>query len=165
MIYLQNLAVRDYDKNKDEQVKEELELCDVNVIDTGDIQLGEVKTRYTGEFNGFQFRRCWRYWQVTGEMAVEKAREIYEKYKEYEIRAEGFAGNPNPAEVAVNKQKYERVQRVFNTMGLEAAQAENTKGDKPGDKYVIRFWHIDTLMGLQKFRKFIQENDIMAGKV
>ena len=165
MRYLQNLAVRDYDKEKDEQVKEELELCDVHVRDTGDIQIGEVKTRYNGEFNGFQFKRCWRYWQVTGEMAVEKAREIYEKYKEYEIRAEGFAGNPNPVEVAVNKQKYERVKKVFDNMGLEAAQVENAKEDEPGDQYVIRFWHIDTLMGLKKFREFIQENGIMAGKI
>lgn len=165
MRFLQNLAVRDYDKDKDEQVKEELEVCDIHVKDNGDIQLGEVKTRYTGMFNGFKFERCWRYWHVTGEMSIENAHELYEKYKEYEIRAEGFAGNPNPVEVAVNKQKYERVQRVFNTMGLDAATAENAKEDEPGDQYIIRFWHIDTLMGLKRFREFVQEKDIMAGEI
>lgn len=129
---LENLARKEYNCDADEKVKEELLIANIPVLRLG-VMNNEVKTRYIGLLNGFVFVRAWRYWVVKGNMPLKFAKQIYENYKDLNIRVNGDAGNSNP-----NKNSCREVQ----------------------DELVISMYHIDTQLGLCKFAEMIKQNNI-----
>lgn len=80
----------------DHVVKRELDRARLPV-QTGGIQPGEIKTRYTSDYKGFHFHRAWSYWVVTGPMPLSHAIELHQDpIGRDDIRIAGHCGCPAP---------------------------------------------------------------------
>ena len=163
---IDNLARRNYDREADLKVKEELQIAGIPVVDLYGYINNEVKTNYIGVLNGFVFIRAWTYWIVRGNMPLERANELYAKYKDLQIRVAGHAGNPAPKGWTRNKD-YNKLVAPY----VEQFRNEEITMDefiKIGNEIleqgeqVITSYHIDTQLGLCKFVEFIKNNNIQT---
>jgi hypothetical protein len=116
--HMPNLAGR---HECDEYIKAELLMADIpGVLEPH--EYSEVPYSYIGYLNGFNFRRAWTYWVVSGPVPLDIAKKLYEDPEgKQSVRVAGHCGCPPPEEWA------------------------KTIGDK---KYVTTY-HIDTLNGLK----------------
>jgi hypothetical protein len=127
---MENLAVREYNRDADEKVRIELEIANIDVQKLPAPLLAEVKTRYMGQLGNWKFSRAWSYWVAETDakhaLSVETALRLYEKYdpKDTRIRPHGLAGG---------------------------SDEDIRNWNKPVDVY-----HIDTQLGLCKFAEFLR---------
>jgi hypothetical protein len=77
----------------DAYIIEELCLAGIPIVYSNDISDSEVSYSCTGELNGFRFQRAWYYWVVIGNMPLLYAKELYDNYKDLNIRVIGHCGN------------------------------------------------------------------------
>ena len=158
---MNNLAKHNYDREIDKQVKEELMIAGISVIDVGGFINNEVKTRYIGFLNGFIFYRAWTYWVVKGYMPLEDAKNIYKNYKDLDIRAGGHCGNVNPEEIAIDPTYQKKLQDLLNDVVIHEYM-EKAKEIKiePNDPKFVDCYHVDKQLGLNKLVEYIKTNNI-----
>lgn len=161
---MENFARRDYKRDIDDKVKQELEYASIPIIKLiGGYNTGEVKTHYIGYLNGFVFQRAWTYWIVQGLMPMSFAKKIYNDHKELNIRAGGHCGNVPPEEMEYDLNYNKRLNEFFKIYNVEDAirYSKDLKSIDIDPKYV-NCYHIDTIEGLRIFADFIKENDIQT---
>ncbi len=122
----------------------------------------EVAASVTGRLNKFEFTRAWNYWVVKGFMPLEYAKELYEKYKDLNIRADGHCGNPPPEEWAFPKRQ--ELDRQIEELGITDRTYGNltklcNNGTIKGDRFVSEY-HVDSQEGLNKLAAFIKQYNI-----
>lgn len=160
---MDNLARSKYDPEADKKVKEELLIANIPVLELG-VMDKEVKTKYIGILNGFVFQRAWYYWVVKGNMPLNFAEQLYEKYKGLNIRVAGHCGNPAPEEWACNKD-YDKLSKPYvdkflnDEISMEELNKISKDLWKQGEQ-VINMYHVDTQLGLCKLAEMIRENNI-----
>lgn len=162
---LDNLSRREYDREADLKVKEELLLADIPVLPVIGVIEGEVKTHYIGVLNGFVFERAWTYWVVSGWMPMEHARYIYANYKDLDIRAGGHCGNESPEEsyIYTNPAYIKRLEEFrdsCSSLNEFIDRAKEEVKENPDDSKFIKFYHVDTQLGLCKLAEVIKQFDI-----
>lgn len=160
---MENLARSAYDPDADKKVKEELLIAYIPTLEL-DVMDSEVKTRYIGILNGFTFKRKWHYWVVKGNMPLRFAKKLYEQYKDLNIKAMGDDGNPNPEEVAHNKD-LEKLSKPYvdkflnHEISMEELNKIGENLKKQGEQ-VINIYHVNTQLGLCKIAEMIRKNNI-----
>lgn len=160
---MENFATREYDSQIDEKVKDELEIANIPYIVLPGYMTTEVKTKYIGMMNGFQFYRAWTYWICVGDMPLHDAEFIYENYKNLNIRAGGHCGNVHPETQSYNPIYDAELRKLIRSVGIK----EYTEKSKEivDDKTLPRFvsiYHIDTQLGLCRLAQTIRDRDIQT---
>lgn len=148
-----------------ETIRKELETAGVEVVEVGEMDR-EVPASIIGKCNNFIFSRAWYYWVVTGYMPLQYAKEIYEKYKDLNIRVAGHCGNPPPEEWCEPKDYHEKCKVHFDKFWkkeITSEQCNEICNDirKQGDQFVTHY-HIDTQEGLNRFVEIIKTNNIIG---
>lgn len=129
---MENLATHEYNPNFDKEVREELEIAKIPVVELPAFMNTEVKTKYIGMFKGWMFWRAWTYWVACGNLSLTLAKELYDSSdKDLGIRAFGHCGNVDPSE-------------------CKGLLSKNSTVD---------VYHIDTQLGLCKFVEFLDINN------
>lgn len=166
-----NRATTEYRTAHDMSVRAELEAAGIPVLTLPTYLNSEVKTCYVGLLNGFVFYRAWRYWVCEGDMPLHHAKEIYNKYRTLMVRADGHAGNLEPAGYDPSIQDrvntlIARMQQEGATIEEMSAAADRLDREATENRYV-KCYHIDTTEGLAALVAYIKANGIYAcnGKV
>jgi hypothetical protein len=161
---MDNLARYKYDIEVDEKVKQELQIANIPAFRLPDYMNTEVKTKYIGILNGFIFYRAWTYWVCKGDMPLNIAEEIYEKYKKLNIRAGGHIDNMPPGTQSYNPIYEKELRQYQKTVGLqEYLKTHNdiVNDDKTQPRF-IDIYHIDTQLGLCKLADTIRSKNIVC---
>lgn len=162
---MENLVQREFNADVNNQVKQELQIAGIPCANVGRLE-GEVRTCYVGILNGFVFTREWTYWVVKGNMPLEYAKQIYDRYFDLLIRADGHCDNIPPEKCAQNKdfnKEFQPYKRKFYNKEISAKEYYDmieqilNKGEQ-----VVKTYHIDTQLGLCKFAEFIKDNNIQT---
>ncbi len=162
---MENLAYHKYNAEADKKVREELEIAGIPVYSFGLLD-NEVKTYYIGILNGFTFVRSWYYWVAQGNMPLKYAKEIYNKYKDLDIRTYGIAGNDPPEKWAKNI-NYDKLIQPYSDKFFKKEITPEELRQKINEisaqgEQVVNLYHIDTQLGLNKFAEIIRENNIIS---
>lgn len=129
---MENLATHEYNPGFDKEVRNELEIAKIPVVELPAFMNTEVKTQYIGMFKGWMFWRAWTYWVACGNLPLTLAKKLYDSNdKGLGIRAFGHCGNVDPLEYKNMCSK--------NSM--------------------VDVYHIDTQLGLCKFIEFLDINN------
>lgn len=162
----ENLASYTYDPEIDKKVRNELEFANIPIVKLPAYMQTEVKTCQIGMLNGFVFYRAWRYWVCEGDMPLEFANQIYEKYKNLNIRAGGHCLNRPPSEESYNPIYRKELEDYWRKGGSEVflKSGEVVIKDDPTQPRYVAFYHIDTMLGLCKLAKMIREKEIHCQK-
>lgn len=159
---MENLATHEYHTEISKKVREELKIANIPVYKLPYYMNNEVKTEYIGILNGFSFYRAWTYWVCEGDMPLSVAKQIYEKFGDMGVRANGYAGGIDPETVSYNPE-YEKAisECVKKYKDIEKAIEESRKirDDKTLPRFVSTY-HIDTQLGLCSLAKVIREQNI-----
>jgi hypothetical protein len=181
---MKNLAI-DNKVEVDETILEELYLANITSVKCFERNNGEVPYSIVGNIGNWTLRRAWRYWVASVEtledgLPIEKALELhYEKHPIKDInlgegiRCGGHAGSPSPDEYGAQPIYNEELdnqllklgykKEVFKPTGVEYVSitvGEISKLCNEGKLTVERYvncYHIDDLIGLKEFAKFIKE--------
>jgi hypothetical protein len=150
----------------DSYIAEELSLAGILITDFSARSSKEVPASIYGELNNFRFERAWYYWVVSGNMPLKYAKELYDKYKDLNIRVAGYCGNPPPDEWSESLGWYEKAQphldKFFNhEISYEQLEETGNSLKNEGEQY-ITLYHIDTQEGLKKFAEMIKNNNIWS---
>ncbi|MFA5714956.1 MAG: hypothetical protein WC998_04415 [Candidatus Paceibacterota bacterium] len=153
-------------KTCDETIQQELKEAGIKAVMVGKRERREVPSEYIGVSNNFIFTRAWYYWVVTGYMPLQYAKEMYEKYKDLNIRVAGHCGNPPPEEWCKPKNHVERCQPIVDQfwdhkISHEECDERCRELRKQGDQFVDCY-HIDTQEGLNCFVETIKNNGIIG---
>ena len=147
----------------DNTIRKELTEAGIEILE---IHKGNTEVPYSviGHLNGFEFRRGWYYWMVSGLMPLQHAKEMYYKHKDLNIRASGHCGNPPPEEWCEPKDYKEMckpfVDRVYSKeLTWDECDAICKEIRRYGKQYVTHY-HIDTQDGLNEFARMVRENSI-----
>lgn len=161
---MDNFARHEYDGKIDDKVKEELRLANIPVFRLPYYMNTEVKTRYIGILNGFVFYRAWTYWVCNGDMPLDIANKIYEKYKELNIRAGGHCGNEPPITQSYNPIYEKEMEQYRDEVGLEKfiKTCKDVIHDDKSQPRFIDVYHIDTQLGLNKLAETIRNNNVIC---
>lgn len=162
---MENLARKNYDKDADLLVRQELQSARIPVVNVGSVLSEEVKTRYIGVLNGFTFRRKDVYWIVSGYMPFEDAMFIYDKHSEFGIRAGGRPMNVSPEWVwdskcpAFKNKVMELLENCSCMQEFVEKTAKEVHENEDDFKYVT-LYHVDSLLGLCKLAETIISRNI-----
>jgi hypothetical protein len=127
---MKNLAGNDV---ADHEIRRELTRTGIPILELTERSKGEVPFSIIGQLGRFTFERAWVYWMVEGEVPLDVARIIYEDpVGRTDIRADGHAGRLDPVEVA----------------------------HQTGTGLVVARYHIDTELGLDRFRGILIKNNL-----
>lgn len=153
------------DKACDEKIREELNLAGVEIANIGKMDR-EVPASIIGKCNNFIFSRAWSYWVVTGYMPLKYAKEIYEKYKDLNIRVAGHCGNPPPEDWCEPKNWQIKckpyIDKLYNKeITYEECDKHCNEISKQGEQFIAHY-HIDSQEGLNRFAEIINENNIIG---
>jgi hypothetical protein len=126
----------------------------------------EVPASIIGKCNNFIFTRAWYYWMVSGYMPLQYAKEMYEKFKDLNIRVAGHCGNPPPDEWCEPKDLGEKCKEYFESyhrreMTYEQCEAFCREARKSGEQFITHY-HIDTQEGLNRFIDIIKKYNIIG---
>lgn len=166
MATFKNYALHQYRTKEDKAVREELVAAGIPVLELPGFMDTEVKTHYIGLLNGFVFARAWRYWVCTGDMPLQKALEIYDRFHAISVRAEGHAGNIRPEGYCPQYEK--ALADKMNELKDQQAPAQEVMAELEKIKEAadtpkfVSCYHIDTSEGLKALAEYIQENEIFA---
>ncbi len=163
----QNLASQEYHKHLDEKVKKELQEAEIPILTLPASYINdEVKTKYLGLLNGFIFVRQWRYWACIGDMPLHYALDIYEKFPEHAIRAEGHAGNicPKGYNPIYDRACREAMEKITDGNCPTAILIQKLEEivDDPTQPRFVQSYHFDMPVGLKTFANYIKEHNIYA---
>ena len=163
-----NRATEEYRQTEDHAIKAELIAAGIPYIELPFYSNSEVKTRHFGILNGFIFARGWRYWICKGYMPLAHAQEIYARYQDLAVRAEGHAGNPEPTNYSscpILDEKRQQLLKELQHQGVctkeMVARLDQIQGDPSWPRYILTY-HIDTAEGLKALAQYIKENTIYA---
>jgi len=154
------------DKDCDKHIKEELSIAGIPTIQLLNNMTSEVPASIIGCFNGFTFQRAWYYWTVKGYMPLQYANELYDKYKDLNIRVVGHCGNPHPEEWSESKDYKNKCQQYIDKYFNKEMTYEETnnickKIEKQGEQFITHY-HIDTQEGLLRFAEIIKKYNIIG---
>jgi hypothetical protein len=154
------------DKKCDEIIREELKIAGIPIIELNSSMNSEVPASVIGYINGFKFKRAWYYWMVEGYMPLEYARQMYDKYKDLDIRVSGHCMNPAPEEWCEPKGWFDKCKPIVDRYLNEQITYEECNElcneiKNQGDQYITHY-HIDTQEGLCRFSETIIYNNIVS---
>ena len=153
-------------KDCDETIREELRMAGIPIIELNSSMNSEVPASVIGYLNGFKFKRAWYYWMVDGYMPLEYARQMYDCYKDLNIRVAGHCGNPEPEGWCKPKGYHEKCKPIVDKLLDEQIDMEECNRlcneiRKQGEQYIDNY-HIDTQEGLRAFAEIIKNNNIIS---
>lgn len=150
----------------DKTIKEELRTAGIPYIELIGRLDSEVPASVIGYFNGFLFQRAWYYWIVKGYMPLEYANELYDKYKELNIRVSGEDGIIEPSQRSESREYEKECKKLANKylkkeISLDEVNRRADKIKKQGKQFVTSY-HIDTQEGLLRFAEIIKKYNIIG---
>lgn len=154
------------DKGCDVIIIGELDLAGIPFVELNERRNSEVPAKYIGNLNGFTFIRAWYYWVVGGYMPLLYAKELYEKYKDLNIRVAGHCGNPPPEEWC-EPRDYDKKCKIYfdkwrnKELTLDEVNNKCNEIRQQGDQFITNY-HIDSQEGLLRFAEIIKQYNINA---
>ncbi len=156
-------------KTCDDTIKQELATAGIELVLIGKRERSEVPSEYIGKCNNFIFSRAWYYWVVTGYMPLQYAKEMYENFKDLNIRVAGHCGNPPPEEWCESRDYAQKCkeyfQKYYNAEMTDDKRneinRECSKIKRQGDQFVTCY-HIDSQEGLNKFIEIVKKYNIIG---
>jgi hypothetical protein len=153
-------------KNCDVTILQELKLAGIEAVDIGVRERCEVPSKYIGKCNNFIFSRAWYYWVVTGYMPLKYAQEMYNNFKDLNIRVAGHCGNPSPEEWCKPRDYSEKIEEYREKYWKKEITADEFHSKcneirKQGAQFIY-VYHIDTQEGLNKFVEIIKKHNIIG---
>ena len=158
---MEKLARREYDREVDKKVKEELQIACIPVLELPCWMGYEVKTRYIGILNGFVFYRAWAYWICHGDMPMDVANYIYDNYKDLNIRAGSHCENVEPEVMSYNPIYRKELKELMDRVTLKEymEQSKYIVDDKSLPRFVD-IYYIDKQIGLCKLAEIIKDKNV-----